>query len=52
VNDDDDHARRLLRENWPGEDDLVLVREKGDRMVRVPDQPQDWHYADDRNVVD
>jgi hypothetical protein len=30
----DDHARRLLRERWPGEDDLFLVREDGGRLVR------------------
>jgi hypothetical protein len=35
--DDDDQARRLLREKWPGEDDLFLVREEGVRLVRVPD---------------
>jgi hypothetical protein len=35
---DDDQARRLLRERWPGEDDLYLVREEGLRFVRVPDQ--------------
>jgi hypothetical protein len=36
--DDDDQARRLLRERWPGEDDLYLVREEGVRLVRVPDR--------------
>jgi hypothetical protein len=36
--DDDDHARRLVRERWPGEDDLFLVREDGNRLVRVPDR--------------
>jgi hypothetical protein len=34
--DDDDQARRLVAETWPGEDDLALVREDGDRLVRVP----------------
>jgi hypothetical protein len=34
--DDDDQARRLVAEKWPGEDDLVLVREDGDRLVSVP----------------
>ena len=32
----DDHARRLLRERWPGEDHLYLMREEGVRLVRVP----------------
>jgi hypothetical protein len=36
--DDDDHARRLLAQRWPGEDDLILVREEGVRLVRVPDR--------------
>jgi hypothetical protein len=36
--DDDDEARRLVRERWPGEDDLYLVREDGVRLVRVPEQ--------------
>jgi hypothetical protein len=33
--DDDEHARWLLRERWPGEDDLYLVREEGLRFVPV-----------------
>src|SRR5262245_15664816 len=28
--DDDDQARRLVSEKWPGEDDLWLVRVDGD----------------------
>jgi hypothetical protein len=32
---DDDAARRLVAETWPGED-LRLVREDGDRFVPVP----------------
>jgi hypothetical protein len=36
--DDDDHARRLLAERWPGEDDLYLVRVDGLRLVRVPER--------------
>jgi hypothetical protein len=36
--EDDDQARRLVAETWPGEDDLYLVRVDGDRLVRVPDR--------------
>jgi hypothetical protein len=36
--DDDDDARRLLAEKWPGEDDLYLVRVDGLRLVRVPER--------------
>jgi hypothetical protein len=36
--DDGDQARRLVVEKWPGEDGLFLVREDGDRLVRVPDR--------------
>jgi hypothetical protein len=36
--DDDEQARRLLRERWPGEDDLYLGREEGLRLVRVPER--------------
>jgi hypothetical protein len=36
--EDNDHARRLVAETWPGEDDLCLVRVDGDRLVRVPDR--------------
>ena len=36
--DDDDQSRRLAAETWPGEDDLFLVREEGDRPTRVPDR--------------
>jgi hypothetical protein len=36
--DDEDKARRLVRERWPGEDDLYLVREDGVRLVRVPER--------------
>jgi hypothetical protein len=35
---DDDHARRLLRERWSGEDDFVFVREKGLQLVRVTER--------------
>jgi hypothetical protein len=34
--DDDEQARRLLRERWPGEDELFLMREERLRFVRVP----------------
>lgn len=34
---DDDEARRLVAETWPGEK-LLLVRQDGDRLVPVPDQ--------------
>jgi hypothetical protein len=33
--DDDDHARRLVREKWTGEDDLLLVRQGGRRLVTM-----------------
>jgi hypothetical protein len=36
--DADDHARRLLAERWPGDDDLYLVREEGLRLTQVPDR--------------
>jgi hypothetical protein len=36
---DDDHARRLLAERWPGDDDLFLVRVDGLQLVRVPEPP-------------
>jgi hypothetical protein len=32
----DDEARRLVAETSPGED-LLLVRQDGDRLVRLPD---------------
>ena len=35
---DDDQARRLVREKWPGEENLFLVREEGIRLVWVPDR--------------
>lgn len=36
--DDDDQARRLVAKKWPGEDDLRLVREEGDRLVWLPER--------------
>jgi hypothetical protein len=36
--EDDEYARRLLAERWPGEDELYLVRVDGLRLVRVPDR--------------
>jgi hypothetical protein len=33
--DDDDEARRLLAEKWPGEK-LLLVRPDGDHLHKVP----------------
>jgi hypothetical protein len=37
--DDDDQARLLVAEKWPGEDGLLLVRQNGDRLTRVPSLP-------------
>ena len=33
--DDDDQALRLLAEKWPGEDDLLPVRQGGRRLVTM-----------------